>query len=56
MLSDNSQIIDSFLKYIKFEKMYSRETLRAYQNDLIHYDQMIVQYYIYLDLLLVNMI
>jgi integrase/recombinase XerC len=38
MLSDNRQIIDSFLKYIKFERMYSRETLRAYQNDLIQFD------------------
>ncbi len=37
MLSDNRQIVDSFLKYIKFEKMYSRETLRAYQIDLIQF-------------------
>ena len=38
MLSDNHQSIESFLKYIKFERMYSKETLRAYQNDLIQFD------------------
>ena len=39
MLSENRQIIDSFLDYIKYEKMYSKETLRAYKNDLNQFDK-----------------
>lgn len=32
-------MIDSFLRYISFEKRYSQHTVKSYQNDLIQFEQ-----------------
>jgi integrase/recombinase XerC len=31
-------MVESFLKYIKFEKRYSKETVRSYQTDLLQFE------------------
>ena len=38
----STNMVDSFLKYISFEKRYSQHTVKSYQNDLVQFQSFLL--------------
>ena len=49
---NNNEIINQFLDQLKFEKRYSEHTIKAYESDLLQFNQYLIDDYdnpVYID-------